>query len=196
MKIVFGLGNPGKRYAETRHNAGAIVLSYCADKLGVSFEKSKKFSSYIAELNKEGEKALFAIPDTYMNLSGIPVKKLVDYFKVPISEILVIYDDFNIPLGTIRIRKQGSSGGHNGVESIISHLGSNGFNRLRVGIKTEFFDDIRKVGSEAITSFVLGKFCDEEKEILSSVMDDCCESILLFLENNLEKAMNRFNRKA
>ena len=135
MKIIVGLGNPGAKYAGTRHNVGFSVILKLADKYNISLTEKK----HKAEFGKgiiEGEKVILAMPQTYMNLSGESVRELMDYYKCDCSDIIVIYDDIDLAVGRLRIREKGSAGGHNGMKNIILHLGSQEFTRIRVGVKT------------------------------------------------------------
>jgi len=195
MKIVFGLGNPGEKYKFSRHNAGAYIVSKFAELKEITFSLKSKLKAKIAEFFFNEEKNLIVIPQTFMNLSGECVKKVVDFYKVKNEDILVVYDDFNLPLGYIRIRKKGSSGGHNGVESIISYLNTSEFNRLRIGIKTEYFDDLKKLGDSAVTSFVLGNFSEKEWDVLTGVAQTSCDAIDMFLKGDIDKAMNLYNKR-
>ena len=137
MKLIVGLGNPGKQYENTRHNVGFEVIDVMCQRHGITLKLDKNFDGYIGSYQNDNEKILVLKPTTFMNLSGQSVIKVASYFKVPIDDIIVIVDDINLDLGVLRLREKGSAGGHNGLKSIISHLGTNEFKRLRVGIKFE-----------------------------------------------------------
>lgn len=162
MKLVIGLGNPGGEYRKTRHNAGFIFLNSFLSKEGISLDKKKFKGEYIDYISSKGNKVIFLEPQTYMNLSGDCVIDFVKYFKIDINDILVIYDDLDIDVGKIRIRSKGSSGGHNGIKSLISRLGSQEFKRVRIGIG--------KNSNIPVVDYVLSKFNDEEIEILNNQM--------------------------
>ncbi|MFA5127849.1 MAG: aminoacyl-tRNA hydrolase [Patescibacteria group bacterium] len=170
MKLIIGLGNPGKEYVNTRHNAGFMALDYLADKLGASFTKNNKFNAEIAESKLGQEKAILAKPLTFMNESGRAVRAICDFYKISPSDVLVIHDDKDITLGESKTQTNRTSAGHNGVESIIGHLGTQEFTRLRLGIKspTDIMDT---------ADFVLGKFTTEEKNILVEVIKKEIEKI-------------------
>lgn len=137
MKMVVGLGNPGKKYQATKHNIGFITLDELAYQQKISFNQSK-FEADIAEGRFNNEKVLFVKPQTYMNDSGRSVRPLMDYYNVDAADLLVIYDDLDLPVGKVRLRQKGSAGGHNGIKSIIQHIGTQDFNRIRIGIDRPF----------------------------------------------------------
>lgn len=174
MKLIVGLGNPGKDFKGSRHNVGYEVIDVIL-KHHPDFSRQKKFLSYIFRGKIKEQKVILLKPLTFMNLSGESVTKVVNFFKIPLSEILVVCDDFNLLLGKIRIRSSGSSGGHKGLYSIISHLKGNNFWRCRVGIKSEHFLKFQQGGE--MTDFVLGKFEKEEKEIIKKVVEKVAEII-------------------
>lgn len=171
--IIIGLGNPGEKYSNTRHNVGFMVL----DRLSNSWKKGPNY--LYSDINISGEKAKLIKPMTYMNLSG-------EVFKyIPHDDIIVVYDDLDLPLGKIRIRKNGSAGGHNGIKSIISFIGQD-FSRIRIGIgpKPENID---------AADYVLSNFTKEEFEVLDKVINLCIEAIEYIVENGIDKAMNKYN---
>ncbi|MBC7329440.1 aminoacyl-tRNA hydrolase [bacterium] len=180
MKIVFGLGNPGRLYQKTRHNVGFMVVSRLARKMGLKFEK-KYCSSRVAE----GEAIVLAKPYTYVNLSGKAAKALLQRFSLSPQDMLVICDDVALPLGRIRIRRKGSDGGHNGLRSIIKELGTEDFPRLRVGIGRE--------GIKDLVEYVLGEFEKEEMKILEKVLDVAVDAVECILKEGIEEAMNKYN---
>lgn len=183
--IIVGLGNPGEQYENTRHNVGYRVVEKVAEKLNIAINK-EKFSGMYGEGSYNGKKVMLLKPTTYMNLSGESVCEIVDFYKLPLSELLVVYDDIDIDLGNIRIRPEGSSGTHNGMRNIADMLGSHDFARVRVGTgkPTEGLD---------LAEYVLGKFNDNEKDIIKKSIDDAAEAVLEILDNGIEKAMNIYN---
>lgn len=177
MKLIVGLGNPGTKYEETRHNVGFMVL----DKLAKGFSFDKKFN---VEIKKE-EDTIYIKPQTFMNLSGQAVSKVASYYKIKSKDIWVISDDINLPLSKLRIRKNGSAGGHNGLESIIQTLGKNDFIRFRIGIGQP-----EKITYER---YVLQKFKPEEIKIIKKYVDQTKETINFALKNSITEAMEKFN---
>ena len=186
MKLIVGLGNPGSEYQSTRHNMGFAAIDYISEKQGISVKKSKH-QALIGEGILGGERVVLAKPMTYMNLSGDAVSALARWYKVEPSDILVIYDDMDLPVGQMRLRPSGSAGGHNGMKSIILRLSSDQFPRLRIGIG-------RKENSDTI-DYVLGKLNREEQEIQFKLLGDVCDAVELFVKSGIEPAMNRYNRK-
>ncbi len=187
MYLIVGLGNPGKKYLYTRHNAGFIAVDYLSIKYNISVSTKYK-KSYIGNGKISDAEIILMKPLTYMNLSGTVVKSALVKWKIKPENLIVIYDDFNLPFGMIRIRKSGSSGGHNGVESIITELNNNNFIRIRIGIgKNESYsNDI---------DYVLSQFSEDEFNRLRDVlkyMPDIMETIINY---SVERAMNEFNRK-
>jgi peptidyl-tRNA hydrolase, PTH1 family len=183
--LITGLGNPGKKYAITRHNAGFLVVDKMADELSGQF-KSHGALAQIAQVNFAGRILLLAKPQTFMNLSGQAVSGLLNYFKIPLDNLLVIVDDANLPLGKLRIRPQGSTGGHNGLKSIAEHLNSQNFARLRLGIDSAGVD-------KNLRDYVLAKFAKAEQEIVNQMLDQAVETIKVFVQDGIDSAMNRFN---
>ena len=183
MKLVIGLGNVGKEYQNTRHNVGFMVL----DSFVNDFTLEKKFQAYIKKDCIDGVDVLFVKPTTFMNLSGIAVRKLVDYYKISIEDILVIQDDMDLPFGKYRCKIDSSSGGHNGIKSIIDSLGTTHFARLKIGISHDLKGDT--------VQYVLGNFSKEEMAFLSQHFSFYQEIIYFFIENGIEKTMNRYNSK-
>jgi PTH1 family peptidyl-tRNA hydrolase len=184
--LIVGLGNPGAEYAPTRHNAGFLLVEKLAAKWKCDWANEKKFRARIAKSERDGKKVLLCEPQTFMNLSGETVGALNDFYQLPLKQILVTVDDADLPLGEIRLRKSGSSGGHHGLESIEQHLGSREFARLRIGIG-------RKDGAREITNYVLGKFDPAENELLKKVLERASDQIETWLEAGIEKAMSQFN---
>lgn len=185
MKVVVGLGNPGREYALTRHNLGFMVVDKFAAAHRLSFSR-RKFKSKIATGTVEGEEVVLVKPRTFMNLSGDAVGPLVRFYKRSLSELLVVYDDIDLPFGSIRLRPSGGSGGHKGMKSIIASLGAEEFPRLRVGIRGE-------VSANDLSDYVLGRFTPEEKAQLEGIIQRACDAVEAVVTGPFEKAMNRFN---
>jgi PTH1 family peptidyl-tRNA hydrolase len=194
--IIAGLGNPGEEYENTRHNTGRIVLETVKAEFGGDFEYNKKLNAQVAEGKIGKEKATFIAPDTFMNLSGKAIGQLVKSVKVA-SRLVVIYDDFNLPLGRIRISFNRSSGGHNGMESIIKAVKTEAFLRIRVGTAPENAKGNAKTphGDEKIEKFILGKFKDEELKTLKNVAKTVTEAVEMIVKEGKDKAMSVYNGK-
>ena len=186
MKIIVGLGNPGKKYEFTRHNMGFIAVDYLGDKYSIKVNKIK-FRSLIGEGNIDGEKVILVKPQTYMNLSGEAVRDIVNFYKIDINDLIVIYDDIDTELGNIRIRKFGSAGTHNGMKSIIYQLNSDRFPRVRIGIG--------KPNDIPLMNYVTGRITDKEKKPLKSAVIDACDGVISIINDGLDLAMNKFNIK-
>jgi peptidyl-tRNA hydrolase, PTH1 family len=184
--LIVGLGNPGAEYAKTRHNAGFLLVEKLATKWKCDWTNERKFKARIAKAEHNGKRILLCEPQTFMNLSGETVGALKDFYQLPLKQILIATDDADLPLGTIRLRSDGSSGGHHGLESIEQHLASRQFARLKIGIG-------RKDGSREITNYVLGKFDSAGNELLEKVLDRAANQIETWLEAGIEKAMSQFN---
>lgn len=185
MKIVVGLGNPGQEYQSTRHNLGFKVVDRFVKENSLVFSR-KKFKSDIASGTIAGEKIVIAKPQTFMNLSGEAVGPLVHFYKCPPSELLVVFDDVDLPFGKLRLRPGGGAGGHNGIKSIISHLGTDAFPRLRLGIRGE-------THRGDLSSYVLNRFTSEEKDKLDSILSKACSAVEAVLSGPFDETMNRFN---
>jgi PTH1 family peptidyl-tRNA hydrolase len=188
MFVIVGLGNPGKKYENTRHNAGFIMIDALADKYGISV-KEKKHKALCGTGVIEGVKVLLVKPETYMNLSGESVGEIMNFYKLdPEEEMLVIYDDISLAPGNIRIRKKGSAGGHNGIKSLIAHLGTQNFMRIKVGVgeKPKDWD---------LADYVLGHFSEEDKKELKDVTGSVIQAAVLMMQGDADKAMNDFNAK-
>ena len=183
--LIVGLGNPGLAYRHNRHNIGFMVADVLAQKLEIPL-KRVKFKAQIGNGKVEGIPVIIAKPLTYMNNSGEAVAPLVHYFKVPFERLLVIHDDMDLPLGTLRMRPSGGSAGHNGMLSIFDKLGTNAIPRLRVGIG-------RPPGRMDPADYVLQDFPKNEEELLNMVIAQACEAVLAFITTGLEKAMNTYN---
>ena len=191
MKLIVGLGNPGKAYAHNRHNAGFRCLNYFARLHSIRFDHRQcRARLGIGEL--EGEQLLLAKPRTFVNLSGNPVACLVHKHDIPLSNLLVIYDDLDLPLGKIRLRQSGGSGGHKGMNSIVSALGSEDFPRIRVGIGRPQVEE-QSISEDAIVNYVLSDFSPQEETIIKPVIATVSEAIDCFLSQGIEAAMSKFN---
>ena len=183
MTILVGLGNPGRKYSDTKHNFGFWVLNRFAEKKSLTFQAGK--GDYV--LAKKGD--LICIkPTSFMNNSGMPVLDVKQFFKVEPEQFLVVYDDIDLPLGTIRFRDGGGTGGHKGIESIIYQTQNEKFNRLRIGIATD--DDMRPA-----ERYVLSPFRDEQKESVNEMIEKACEGIEYYLSHDIKETMNQFNEK-
>ena len=188
MKLIVGLGNPGKTYAHNRHNVGFRCLNYFARLHSIRFDHRQcRAKVGLAEL--KGEKLLLAKPGTFVNLSGKSVACLMHKHGIPLSDLLVIYDDLDLPLGKIRLRQSGSSGGHKGMNSIISALGSEAFPRMRVGIGRPQAEE-QSIGEDSIVNYVLSDFSPQEEAIIKPVIARVAEAIDCFLTQGIEAAMN------
>ena len=192
MKLIVGLGNPGQGYAHNRHNIGFMCLSHFARKQGIRLDR-KRGKARIGVGEVAGGGVILAKPQTFMNLSGQSVSRLVSGFNTALDDLLVIHDDLDLPLGKMRLRRGGSSGGHKGVDSIIFSLGSQDFVRLRVGIgRPESVGDHAEVG-EGVMSYVLSDFTLEERRVATQVIPRVGEAILYILTEGLVSAMNKYN---
>lgn len=184
MKLIVGLGNPGKKYEKTRHNVGFLSLDFLAKNQFVEFSKTK-FNGLYAETSINGEKVMFLKPQLYMNLSGVVVKKFVDFFNIKLNDILVINDDLDLSIGQIKVRQKGSSGGHNGLKDIEKELGSKDYARIKIGIS--------KCDEIETSDYVLGKFSLEEQTIINSKLPTIENIIIDFASMDIDKIMNKYN---
>jgi PTH1 family peptidyl-tRNA hydrolase len=180
------LGNPGAEYAKTRHNAGFMLVERLVQELKADWANERKFVARIAKANYCGKKVVLCEPQTFMNLSGEAVGALVKYYQFQLGNILVIVDDADLPLGEIRLRPSGGSGGHHGLDSVMQHLGSREYARLRIGIG-------RKNDAREIAGYVLGNFNAVEQTIFEQVVDRAVGQIKCWLSDGLPKAMSQFN---
>lgn len=188
MYIIIGLGNPTDQYAGTRHNVGFDVIDKLADEYNISVE-TRKGRAFVGSGMIAGRKVLLVKPQTYMNLSGESVRSLVDFYKIDVeSELLVIYDDVSLDVGQLRIRKKGSAGGHNGIKSIIQHLGTNVFMRVKVGVG-------EKPPKYDLADYVLGHFSKEDKETMQEGYRQVARAVEQLVSGDVEAAMNEYNRK-
>ena len=181
--IIVGLGNPGTQYVKTKHNAGYWVLDQLADELSLKFKLGK--GEYMHTKNSD---ISLVKPIGYMNNSGVALKNYIDYFNIDINQVLVVYDDVALPLGKIKFKTKGSSGGQKGIDSIIYHLKSDQFLRLKIGIATN--ENI-----ESLSSYVLSPFNSKEKDIVESVINESVEAIKFLINNDINETMNKYNKK-
>jgi len=191
MKLIVGLGNPGKVYAHNRHNIGFRCLNYFARLHSIRFDH-RQCRARIGLGEVRGEKLLLARPSTFVNLTGKPVACLVRKHDIPLSDLLVIYDDLDLPLGKIRLRQSGGSGGHKGMNSIISALGSEDFPRIRVGIGRPQVEE-QSISEDAIVNYVLSDFSPQEEKVTKPAIAMVSEAIDCFLTQGVEAAMSKFN---
>ncbi len=185
MYLIVGLGNPGIEYVATRHNMGFDMLTYISDRYNIPL-RAKEGKALVGKGIVEGEKVMLAQPQTFMNLSGESVRALMDYYKLDIDDLIVIYDDIDLPLGQVRIRKKGSAGGHNGIKSIIQHMGTDQFKRIRIGVGS------KPTGGDLV-KYVLGRFSREEEQHIRDVFALASEGLVSMLTNGVSDAMNRVN---
>ena len=186
--LIVGLGNPGREYARTRHNAGFMVLERLGERWQSSWALEKKFHSRVVRTERVGCKLVLCQPETFMNASGEAVGPLVNYYEVELERMLVVVDYADLPFGEVRLRARGSSGGHHGLESIERHLGSREFPRLRLGIGRE-----PREGARQITGHVLSHFSPGERELLEKVLLRACDQVECWLREGILKAMSQFN---
>ena len=184
MKLIVGLGNPGKQYEKTRHNVGFLTIDSIAKKLNIELDKSKCKAIY-GIYRHNGEKIIIAKPQTYMNLSGESVSSLMKFYDIDVKDLIVIHDDLDLPLGKLRIRYQGSCGGQNGMRNIIDLLGTSDINRMRIGISNDKNIDTK--------DYVLGKISKEDFEVLKKAIDKASDAIIYSFDHNFEEVMSKFN---
>jgi len=186
MYVIAGLGNPGKKYENTRHNLGFITVDKLAEDNGIEINKLK-FKALVGEGRLSGERVLLVKPQTYMNLSGESVREIMNFYKLEPENLIVIYDDFDIAVGTIRGRKFGSAGTHNGMKSIIQQLRSDRFPRIRVGTGSDHMGNL--------IDFVTGGFTREEVPLLEEAVTEAAAACQCIISDGMDKAMNRYNKK-
>jgi len=186
VKMVVGLGNPGQEYSATRHNVGFMVIDELARRWNVSSWRSK-FNAEVAEQRSDSGPILLVKPQTYMNLSGEAVGALVRWHKVPVEDIIVIYDDMDIEVGRLRLRAKGSSGGHRGIESLLAHLGQEKFARARVGVG-------RPPAGWTVNNYVLSRFTAEEAPLIKTAIERTAEAVECFIAHGITKAMNSYSK--
>jgi PTH1 family peptidyl-tRNA hydrolase len=185
MKIVVGLGNPGPKYQGTRHNVGFEVVDALAAGTGVGRFQGR-FQAQVAEWHEGGAKVLLVKPETFMNLSGRSVRQVLDFYQVPASELLVVCDDVNLPLGRLRVRARGTHGGHNGLRDIQAHLGTTEYARLRLGV------DPAAEGA-VLADYVLGRFRPSERPVIEDAVALAAQAVACWVSNGVEAVMNRYN---
>jgi PTH1 family peptidyl-tRNA hydrolase len=183
--IIVGLGNPGREFRETRHNIGFMLLNRLAERLGIEFSRMES-KSLVTKGDYRGHRLILAKPMTYMNLSGQAVSSLVRFYKITLENLLVAYDDVDLPLGTLRLRPAGGAGGHKGLQSIIQQLGTPDFPRLRLGIG-------RPPGKKSAASYVLKDFSADENEFLPVILDRGVDAALTYVTDGIDIAMNNYN---
>ena len=184
--IIVGLGNPGVAYENTRHNAGFMAVQALEKKFGISVN-THKFKALVGRGNIGGKSVLVMKPETFMNNSGEAVSEAMDFYKIPIENIIVIFDDISLDVGNMRIRRKGSAGGHNGIKSIIAFCGGENFPRLKVGVGKKPHPDYN------LADWVLSKFSDEDMKTLAEVDEKTCEAVELMVQGKTSEAMNKFN---
>ena len=185
MFVILGIGNPGKKYDGTRHNIGFIAMDYMSAKYGIKINKIKH-KSLIGEGNIAGEKVLLVKPQTFVNLSGEALREICSYYKVPAENVIVIHDDVSLPCGRLRIRKKGSDGGHNGIKSIIYHLNSDAFPRVKLGVGEKPHPDYD------LADWVLSQFKKDELALLHEAAEKACSAAELIVAGDIDKAMSNF----
>ena len=187
MKLIVGLGNPGKEYANTRHNIGFDVIETLAEQENIPVLE-KKHKAVIGKGYIGGQKVILAKPQTYMNLSGESIREIADFYKIEPENMIIIYDDISLDVGRLRIRKKGSAGGHNGIKNIIAHLGTDVFPRIKVGIgeKPQGWD---------LADYVLGRFSKEDRELIKEGFECAAEAVAMITAGEIDQAMNKYNRK-
>ena len=186
LYLIVGLGNPGADYARTRHNAGFLVVDRLAERWQAGWTYEKKFNARLASTLRTSRRVLLCEPQTYMNSSGQAVGAVLAFYRVPLASLLVVVDDADLPLGELRLRAGGSSGGHHGLESIEQHLGTRDYARLRVGIG-------RQRGAREITAYVLGRFSSTEAPLVDRVLTVAADQAETWLEAGIARAMSQFN---
>jgi len=184
--LIAGLGNPGRRYLNNRHNVGFMLLNQISDRLGFTFSRMQS-ESLISDGRFEGRKIILAKPQTYMNASGKAINALINFYKLPVQNFLVAYDDVDLPFGALRIRSEGGSGGHKGMRSIIGKLGTQEFPRLRIGID-------RPPGRMEAADYVLQDFSQSELEALPEILKSATDAAISFVTRGIELTMTHYNR--
>ena len=186
MILVAGLGNPGKKYSNTKHNVGFLVVEEIGNRVGIELNKNK-FRGRFGEGFTGDHKLVLLKPETYMNLSGESVSSIRNFYDIPAENIIVVYDEMDLPLGNIKIKSGGGSAGHNGIKSITSSLGTDAFTRVRVGIGKPFRD--------SGASHVLSGFSKDEAEVVNESIKRAADAVFAIIDNGLERAMNEYNTK-
>ena len=184
--LVVGLGNPEKKYTLTRHNSGFLCVDELAEKFGFKINKLK-FKAVIADTVINSHRVIVMKPQTYMNNSGEAVKEAADFYKIPPEKIIIIFDDISLDVGKLRIKRKGTDGGHNGIKSIVGHLGSTNFPRIKLGVGKKPNPDYD------LADWVLSEFKKDEAAPLKQAIDNACDALVLMLDGEIDEAMNRFN---
>lgn len=189
-QLIVGLGNPEKKYEQTRHNIGFEAIDLLASRWDISVSENRRFQGFFGEgVGPKGAKIRVLKPLTYMNRSGQAIRAVTDWYKIPSTSVLTIYDDMDLPMGRMRLRLSGSAGGHNGMKSTIAHLGTQDFPRLRIGIGKPADAGVDR----STVSYVLGKFSPDEKPIISEVLQLVGDAVELSIKQGVEKAMSLYN---
>lgn len=183
MYLIVGLGNIGREYEKTRHNVGFDTIDLLAEKYNITLNR-EKFKGVYGEGHIGTEKVILLKPSTYMNLSGESVREASSFYKIDNEKIIIIYDDISIPIGRLRIRNKGSAGGHNGIKNVILNLGTDSFPRVKVGVGQP---------NGNLVSYVLGKFSDEERNVLGEALETSLLAVKEIIEKSVEEAMNKYN---
>ncbi len=193
MYLVIGLGNPGQHYTKNRHNIGFRLVDYLADKYNISLKRNE--CRCAVGTGKIGdEEVLLAKPKTYMNNSGVAVSRLLQKFSVIPAQIIVLYDDLDLPLGQLRVRSRGSAGGHKGIKSIIAEIGTSDFKRIKIGIGRPDAGKTERALEEEIVSYVLSDFTTAEEEKVNTVIATAADALQNLLQESIQSAMNKFNK--
>jgi len=187
VKVIFGLGNYGRDYAGTRHNIGFDTVTRLSDTLGIGLD-TRRFKGLCGFGYIGGEKVILVQPQTYMNLSGECVRAVLDFFKLTNRDIIVVYDDINLDCGQLRLRKKGSAGGHNGIKSVIAHLGTEEFDRVRVGVG-------EKPEGRDLADYVLSRFKKDEEPAVREAVEEAAKACEAIITDGMDRAMNVYNRK-
>jgi peptidyl-tRNA hydrolase, PTH1 family len=185
MKLIVGLGNPGKQYEKTRHNVGFDTIDELSIQLNINLDQLK-FKGLLGIGFVGTEKVLLLKPLTYMNLSGESIRAVMDFYDIDVKDLVVIYDDLDIPVGKMRLRQKGSAGGHNGIKSTIAHLGTQEFNRIRIGVD-------RPQNGMSVSNYVLSKFTPEEQPIIQEVIKKSADACQSWLKQPFLQVMNEYN---
>ena len=186
MKLIVGLGNPGRDYSATRHNVGFMAVDELARRWNITNWK-QKYNAEVAEYRLDGDVIMLVKPQTYMNLSGTAISELARFYKIPAHDVVVIFDDLDLPAGRLRLRTKGGSGGHRGIESLLTHMGSAEFPRIRIGIG-------RPPAGWEVVDYVLSRFAAEEQPLLTEVIGKAADAVEYSLKHGFTKAMNAFNK--
>ena len=191
-KLLIGLGNPGQKYERTRQNIGFEVIDSLANSCAVQLTENKRFHGKVGETrSSHGDRLILLKPNTYMNRSGQSVRAVVDWYKLSAHDVMVIYDDMDLPIGRLRLRLSGSAGGHNGMKSIISHLGTQAFSRLRLGISRA--DNAEQQVNSTVVGHVLGKFAPAERKVMDAAVTLAVDAVEFSIRKGIERTMRLYN---